>query len=285
LNGGKPLAAITAAIVKALDPDVQLEVARQMAASAGLASSDEPPPEILAKASKKLLDDAASLLAGNPDLRKKLVEIKKSYEQTIDTVSQDQLLEAGYSGQAKERAQSMVQSFEVFIREHKDEITALQVLYSRPYQQRLTFTQVKELAQAIERPPQRWTPALLWHAYETLDKSKVHGSGQRVLTDIVSLVRYALHQDSELRPFGEQVHERFRRWLAEQESNGRKFTDEQKKWLELIRDHVGASLTIELDDFEYVPFAQHGGIGKAYQVFGTELQLLLKELNDDLHPS
>jgi len=253
-----------------------------MAASAGLASPDEPPPEILAKAGKKLLDDAASLLAGNPDLRKKLVEIKKSYEQTIDTVSQDQLLEVGYSGQAQERAQSMVQSFEAFLREHKDEITALEILYSRPYQQRLTFKQVKELAQAIERPPQGWTPARLWHAYETLDKSKVHGSGQRVLTDIVSLVRYALRQDSELRPFGEQVHERFARWLAEQESNGRRFTDEQRKWLELIRDHVGASLSIELDDFDYVPFAQHGGIGKAYQVFGKDLQPLLNELNQAL---
>jgi type I restriction enzyme, R subunit len=282
LNGGKPLAAITAAIVNALDPDVQLESARQMAVSAGLASPDEPPPEIIAKAGKKLLDDAASLLAGNPGLRKKLVEIKRSYEQTIDTVSQDQLLEAGYSGQAKDRAQSLVQSFEVFIREHKDEIMALQILYSRPYQQRLTFKQVKELAQAIERPPHGWTPALLWRAYETLDKSKVRGSGQRVLTDIVSLVRYALGQEGELRPFDEHVRERFAGWMAQQESNGRKFTDEQRKWLELIRDHVGASLAVEPEDFEYVPFAQHGGIGKAYQVFGKDLQPLLEELNQAL---
>jgi type I restriction enzyme, R subunit len=268
--------------VNALDPDVQLESARQMAVSAGLASPDEPPPEILAKAGKKLLEDAANLLAGNPDLRKKLVEIKKSYEQTIDTISQDRLLEASYSGQAKQKAQSVVQSFEAFVREHKDEITGLQILYSRPYQQRLTFKQVKELAQVIERPPHGWTPALLWRAYETLDKSKVHGSGQRVLTDIVSLVRYALHQDAELRPFGDQVRERFASWLAQQESSGRKFTDEQRKWLELIRDHVGASLAVEPDDFEYVPFAQHGGIGKAYQVFGKDLQPLLEELNQAL---
>jgi type I restriction enzyme R subunit len=173
--------------------------------------ADEPLPEMIAKAGEKLLNDAAKLLADNPDLRKKLVEIKQSYEQTIDTVSRDQLLEAGYSGQAKERAQSLVQSFEEFIREHKDDITALQILYSRPYPQRLTFKQVKELAQAIERPPHGWTPALLWRAYETLDQSKVRGSGQRVLTDIVSLVRYALHQEGELRPFGEHVRERFAR--------------------------------------------------------------------------
>jgi type I restriction enzyme R subunit len=192
------------------------------------------------------------------------------------------LLEAGYSGQAKERAQSVVQSFEAFIREHKDEITALQILYSRPYPQRLTFKQVKELAQAIERPPHGWTPALLWRAYETLDQSKVRGSGQRVLTDIVSLVRYALHQEGELRPFDEHVRERFASWMAQQESNGRKFTEDQRQWLGLIRDHVGASLAIELDDFDLVPFDQHGGIGKAYQVFGKDLLPLLDELNGAL---
>jgi type I restriction enzyme R subunit len=45
---------------------------------------------------------------------------------------------------------------------------------------------------------------------------------------------------------------------------------------------VGASLAIELDDFDYVPFAQHGGIGKAYKVFGSNLQPLLDELNEAL---
>ncbi|WP_298271077.1 type I restriction-modification enzyme R subunit C-terminal domain-containing protein [Geobacter sp.] len=42
------------------------------------------------------------------------------------------------------------------------------------------------------------------------------------------------------------------------------FTDEQQRWLEMIRDHVVANLSIERDDFAYVPFAQEGGIGKVY---------------------
>jgi len=40
---------------------------------------------------------------------------------------------------------------------NKDEITALQVLYSQPYAQRLTFADIKELATAISRPPRSWT--------------------------------------------------------------------------------------------------------------------------------
>jgi len=282
LNAGKALATITGALVDALDPDVQIEAARQLAVAAGLAPPAEPPPEIIAKAGAILLEAAAKPIAANPALRNKLIEIKKSYEQTIDTVSKDLVLEAGYSAAAQEKARSIVESFETFIRENKDEITALQVLYSLPYKQRLTFKQIKELADAIQRPPRAWTPELLWQAYEKLDRSKVRGSGGRLLTDIVSLVRFALHQGGELRPFQEQVHERFSAWLAQQETSGRKFTDEQRQWLGLIRDHIASSLAIERDDFEYVPFAQHGGLGKAYQVFGQHLTPLLNELNEVL---
>jgi len=72
LNAGQPLSSITAAIVNALDPDVQLEAARQLAVGAGLAPPSEPTPELIAKAGEKLLDAAAKSLAGNPELRRKL---------------------------------------------------------------------------------------------------------------------------------------------------------------------------------------------------------------------
>ena len=78
------------------------------------------------------------------------------------------------------------------------------------------------------RPAPQLDAGPLWRAYETLDKSKVRGSGTRVLTDVVSLVRYAIGQDDELVPYPEQVNERFAAWLAQQEVNGRAFTAEQR---------------------------------------------------------
>ena len=104
----------------------------------------------------------------------------------------------------------------------------------------------------------------------------------RVLTNIVSLVRYTLHQDNELVPFPEVVNERFDGWMARQEASGHTFTDEQRAWLERIRDHIAASLTITIEDFEGVPFVQQGGVGKAYGLFGDELSPLLQELNEVL---
>ncbi len=57
---------------------------------------------------------------------------------------------------------------------------------------------------------------------------------------------------------------------------------EQRHWLEMIRDHVAANLVVERDDFEYAPFAQEGGLGKVHQLFGSELNMLIEELNGAL---
>lgn len=280
LTGGQSIASIANRIVQALDPDEHAKAAKESSGKA------EPTPEEIAKSSQALLAQAAQPIAKNPKLRQRLVDLKKSLEQVIDTISQDQLLVAGVSRDGRDRAASLVKSFEKFIEENKDEITALQILYSRPYKQRLTHEQLRELARAIERPKQPgiapMPPERVWQAYEVLDKSKVRGSATRLMTDVVSLVRYAVHQEDELRPFKEVVFARFESWLSEQEANGRRYTDEQRQWLSAIRDHIAASVSIEADDFELPPFSQWGGLGKAYKVFGQELKPMLEQLNEVL---
>ena len=279
IAGGKSLQAIAAEIVLALDPDHQADAAR---ASAGLPPDAAPTPEQIEHAAGELLRAAAQPLATNPMLRDQIILVKQRFEQTLDTISKDVVLEAAFSEAAKERAKTLVTSFEQFISDNKDEITALQVLYSRPYAQRLTFPDIKALAEALSAPPRSWLPENLWRAYETLDRTKVRGSGGRMLTDIVSLVRFALHQEGELVPFADEVEARFQRWFAMQRDVGRAFTAEQRAWLELIRDHVAGGLAIAAADFDYAPFTQHGGIGKAYQIFGDDLADLLDELNEVL---
>ena len=49
--------------------------------------------------------------------------------------------------------------------------------------------------------------------------------------------------------------------------------------MEDIKDHIAGSVSIEPADLQYAPFAQRGGIGRAYQVFGDGLAPLLEELN------
>ncbi|WP_123102168.1 type I restriction-modification enzyme R subunit C-terminal domain-containing protein [Acidithiobacillus sulfuriphilus] len=262
-SGGLGLKDLAHQLVASLDPD------SHHGAGAGAAAQDRT------QAVKPLCD---------PALRQLILDIKAKNELTIDHVSQDLVLEAGFSQAALDRARGLVQSFERFIADHKDEITALQILYSKPYKQRLTFEAVKELADAIEKPPYLWNESQLWQAYAALEASKVKGaSGRRILTDLVSLVRFAIHQDNELVPFPERVNTNFRAWLVGAAPRREKpFTAEQIRWLEMIRDHIAANLGIDPDDFEYAPFAQEGGLGRVYQLFGEALQPLLDRLNEAL---
>ncbi len=279
-SGGLTLQDLTGELVHALDPDAQIERARSDQA---LGDDEQPTEAQVEKAAVALLHEAAKPLATRPGLRQTLLEVKRSLEQIIDTVSEDEVLEAGISEEARLKAKALVTSFEQFIEENRDEITALQFFYALDYKDRLHYGDIKGLADAIGAPPRSWTPERLWHAYQTLDRSRVRSaSGQRLLTDVVSLVRFALHRDAALVPYQEQVRERFRTWLAQQRQTGKQFTPQQLTWLEMIRDHIGANVEIEVDDFAFTPFVEEGGLGKARKVFGEELDRVLEELNEVL---
>ena len=267
---GVSLRHLISELVHATDPDAAVEAARQAT------GQDDPDESSVARAGERLRETAARPFAANPKLRQTLVDIRRTYEQIIDILSEDTLLEAGITS---ERAGDLVQSFRDFIRENRDEITALQLLYQRPYRQRVSFADIRALAEALQQPPRSWTSDILWQAYKQLDGSRVRGSGQRVLADIVSLVRYAIGEEDDLVPFADGVHERFRGWLAMQEAAGRAFTPEQTRWLEDIRNHIAGSVSMEVSDFEFAPFNQRGGLAGAYALLGDELPGLLEDLN------
>jgi type I restriction enzyme R subunit len=259
-SGGLDVKQIAGGIVHALNPGV-----------------DRSPME-----AEAALRQAVKPLA-DPALRHLLLGLKQQKELVIDTVTQDRVLEAGFSEAARERAAGIVKNFEAFIAEHRDEITALQILYSRPVKAPLSFDDIKALADALHAPPHLLDEGTLWQAYAALDKSKVKGaSRQRILTDLVSLVRFAMHQENELVPYPERVAANFRAWLAQQAAAGKAFTAEQQQWLEMIRDHIAASLGIEIDDFDLPPFSQQGGLGRVHQLFGVELPKVIEELNREL---
>jgi len=61
----------------------------------------------------------------------------------------------------------------------------------------------------------------------------------------------------------------------------RRFNKEQEKWLELIRQHLTATLLMEKEDVDSMPiFIQEGASwGKLNKVFGGELETVITEIN------
>jgi len=237
--------------------------------------------------SEDLRRDAAATLADEacapfdiPALRDALAKAKQDVEQTIDTVTVDTVLSRGFDAAAKAKAAGLVAAFRDYLKAHQTEIDALQILYSRPFKQRLTEPMLKELEQKLRESHAGWTEDRLWDAHAVTAPGKVQGRSQAGrFADLVSLVRFSLEQQPVLKPFAESVTERFNEWLMDQAKAGLTFNAEQIAWLNLIREHIATSLSIEPDDLELSPFNQRGGLGKAHQLFGKDLPRILDELN------
>ncbi len=270
---GHSLPELVNRLLDALDPDKAEERARD---KTGL---EKPPQEAIHQAARDLAEGACAPFA-DPRVRERLLELFRLNEQVIDTVTKDEVTYAGYD---YEKAHRMVQSFREFTETNKDELIALQILYNRPWARRhLTYDAIKQLAEAMQRPPYHLTPEGLWRAYEQLERSRVRGaSPQRLLTDLVALVRFAIGKTEVLEPFSQTVNRRFDEWLARQHANGRAFTPEQMEWLRMIRDHIANSAAIEARDLDLPPFNQKGGVVKALKLF-PDIKRLLEELNEVL---
>lgn len=304
LTGGKTLGDLAKNLLNAFDPDfITTEALKKK-------HGDPLPPGILPEPTESELSalrasvvQSACAPFENNVLRDALAQAKQAAEQTIDTVTIDKVEFAGFDTAAKAKAASLTQSFRAYIEEHKAEITALQILYSRPYAKRLTEPMLKELEQKLRDTQPAWTEDRLWNAFAVTAPAKVKGRSQPGrFADLVSLVRFALSQQPVLEPFSDSVAKRFDSWLRQRDAataaeeklaagslaptamqpGSRAFTPDQLAWLHLIRDHIATSLSIDPDDFGYAPFAQRGGLGRAHQLFGEQLPQLLEELNASL---
>jgi type I restriction enzyme, R subunit len=273
-HANQSLNSIITNLIRAADPD-------SIEAHAIMQSSNPNPTDQQYDQAQTDLAETAAQPFNNPEFRRLLEDIQRDTDQIIDTVSQDQVLYAGYDF---DKAKRMVQTWQDFIEQHKNELTALQIIYNQPrQQQKLTFAAINQLAKAIEQPPYYLTPQNVWSAYENLEKTRVKQSSnpQRLLTDLVALVRFTTGQDTVLTPFMDTVQTKYQTWLSLQQSSGTPFNPEQIAWLDMIRDHIASSAAITVQDLELSPFHQRGGAHKAVQLF-KNLKPLLEELSTTL---
>jgi type I restriction enzyme R subunit len=273
-SGGTSLHDLAAGLLDAIDPErVDQEVERAQ----GTHAADEQRDEVRA-----LLKDAACAPLDLAPLRNLLKEIKRRSEIVIDEISRDELRHVGYDF---ERARETTRRFRDFLDENRDELLALQILYGRPQKEvRLTYAAIRELADRLTSPPWHLTTAVVWEAYRRLEADKVRGAGaERLLTDIIALVRFATGQVEVLEPFPAQVEQRFNLWVGRQIRAGREFTDEQMTWLQLIKAHIAANAEVGARDLMEIPtFTDKGGLVRARMLFGEELNPILNDLNEAL---
>jgi type I restriction enzyme, R subunit len=263
---GMPVRGLIRGLVDAVDPDAQALL---------LETAAEP-----ATAIQKLLDDAVQPFAANPELRHRILELRRAHDRVIDEVSIDVLLDARGVVDPN-RARSVVNSWKAYLDENRDEITAIQVI-GEARGRRVAFVDIKELADRISRPPHNWTPDVLWTAYESLDATHVRHSDAHTLTDLVSVLRFTLGLDAELVPYGDAVRERYAGWLAQQAQSGSEFSPVERWWLDHMVNVIATSAGIEPQDLDNAPFMERGGLDGAIRDLGPTVGELVGRLNSEL---
>ena len=257
LSGGKTLSNIARDLLDAIDPD-------KIESLGGTTSVS----------SQEFIKTAVFPIATNPDLRNKILAIQRAADQTIDSVSQDKLLFAGADAKTTEAARDTIRSFRDYIEEHKAEIEALQILYSRPFKKRLTEESLRELEAKLKPEFGPQPVPRLWNAFSCSGGSVSRPSQTRRFTDLVSLVRTAIEPTTPLEPFEEHVRQRFAAWLEEKRAAGITFTPDQLAWLEKMRDYISASGSVDREHLE-----ADNVLGPIYKAFGEKLWPLMDELN------
>lgn len=284
-SGGLTVGALGKTLITAIDPDRVVAAAIATAREKGITRTEETLTEEELTAARAQCVAAACAPFDSPELRDEIEAARREQEQVIDHINLDQVTFSGYSAQAEEQAQKVIQTFADYIARHKDEIQALSFFYQQPYQRRtLTFEMIEELHDALSRPPLMLTTERLWSAYARVKGSQVSGADtKRQLTDLVALVRFAIGLDAELKPFRDQVDRRFQEWIFRHNAKRTTaFSTEQTEWLRLMKDHIASSCSIARDDFEYAEFAAKGGLQKVWGLFGTELDGVMSEMNEEL---
>jgi type I restriction enzyme R subunit len=268
--GGRTLSQIAGAIMRAVDPDRQ----ERALTEGGQA------------AARQLVENAIAPLTERPELRRHIIEIRRDKDYVIDEFTAVTLTEVREVPR-EERAREEIGRWRKILERgrDRDRITAVSIALASPrsVSPAEAYAALQELAVTIRRPDCGWTPQTLWAYYEDLGAA-VRGDGREAgIPDLISLIRYELGIDDELRPYRETVEERFEGWLLRQHQAGARFTDEQLWWLRSIRDVVATDVGISPAEFNAEPFkARGGGRGFAHAFTGRDVRSLLTELNREL---
>ena len=217
-----------------------------------------------------------------PALRDMILNNARKAYMYVDDITPD----TGTMKPTTDREQEILDNLKTFIEKNKDELTALSIIYHRSYgKQHLTYDGIKELADALANNTPTLDIPVLWGAFMRVNPSKVVETKrpEKMLTNVIQLIRFALGQDDELKPFDKVATARYNLWLGRMKQRGIVFTPEQMDWLNEIKNFIVYNSSMTEKDIQET-LSDKGGILKAHRVFDSLLPIpvLLTNLNNAL---
>lgn len=282
LNDGVTINEIAQNLLESFDEDVIIEKANSSNESDAPIIEEDLPQEQRETIIKELIEQAISPIY-KPEFREKVLKLRKKYDQIMDQKNLDEVLFADWNSKKAEIYVNVIETFKQFIQENKDKIEALSIIYNQSYKNReITFKMIEEMYEVLTQAPYSINNEMLWNAYYGENQEKVKKRVEDKLADIIALIKYELGQSEVLNIFSADVNLKFKEWVFNKNSGSVEFTPEQMEWLRMVKEHIAISIHIGTDDFEYTPFDKLGGLGKFYELFGDDYEVILTELNEFL---
>jgi type I restriction enzyme R subunit len=277
-TNGKSVSQVVKDLLNAFNPDVLEEIETR------INNENKGAAPIVIEAAikeetEKLQNNAAKVFTG--ELNEYIENVRKAHEQRIDITNPDEIIYVGWSEENNIKAQELINDFAEWMKQHRDELTALQIFYNQPFRRReLTYTMITEVLEKLRNDKPELAPMNVWRAYEALQKC--NGSPRNELTAIISLIRKVSGLDTTLTTYDKTVDKNFQEWVFKKQAGATKFNEEQMQWLRMIKDYVISSFHIDKEDFDLNPFNAQGGLGKMWQLFGEQTEEIIDELNEAL---
>lgn len=281
-SGGKNLKQMTRELLNAFNPDT---IESETQKSIENIPIEERTPSVIERsridAMSKLAQKAS--ITFNGELNQYLDNVRKIHEQIIDHINLDTVTKSEWDKTSVDKAKETVKDFTEYLETHKDEIKALSIFYNQPYNRReITFKMIKEVLEKLKMHKPTLAPDYVWYAYAALEDVKSQ-KPESELTALVSLIRRACGIDTTVTAFDKKIDDNFNKWIFKQHTGQHnRFNQAQLDWLRMLKDHIVSSFHIEVEDLDYTPFDAHGGRGKMWQLFGEEMEDIIKELNTEL---
>ena len=178
-----------------------------------------------------------SPLANHADARRYLLILAAGFVETL-MPGEDTLISKGFS---IEEAQNTTDAFEVFCREHSDEIEALRIIYNNEGEP-ITYSMLKDLEYKLKMANNHFSSKQLWNSYAIVNPSHVRRATTKeesdALTNIIQLVRFAFRQIERLDSIVATSKQYFNLWLGQ---NQRDITDKQREIVSRIVDYIAAN--------------------------------------------
>ena len=150
----------------------------------------------------------------------------------VDTVESEWLIKGAIGKEY--RPEDYLQRFVDFVRENEHQLEAISIILSHPEQ---WGTQaLSDLVDALKKTPEQFTQENLQRAFQV--------AHHKALADLISMIKRAAMDTSPLLTAEERVDAAIERATA-----GVQLTDDQRRWLGYIRQHLIINLSIDREDF------------------------------------